>query len=496
MESISYERMSPDSEEYKERYKKERVREHAITSRIFGALAISQIESSRNLESDTYRKRGEERNFSYLKFEWATAFRNAGSRFLAEMFSSPELKASLLDFLISNGVIPDDSDFESTVDALNKDEELCEQLPNELIEAATRGHIERKRAEQEAFEKTELPQLLDRVNEYVTTAIEQGILPVELERWIHTRDSTVVMPMDEIMAARYGGESYGGYYPESGIHLNPKLSPEEKVHTLTHEFFHALSGNRVNKTTKIKEFELSDGTILRDENVEFDHQRSGLGFSEDDPNRVERFKWLNEAMTERLAVTVAGAEEAEFYKQEIELANVLEKNLGEDAAPLFTNAYFENFKPEAEDAQEHFRRLIRAIDAKFGPQFLVKLDKFIHEQRDDKGRQFHWMKGVEIALDMWNTHGDNFPQFLEDWIEERRATKAIGIHIVDQLESSQPDYIAGIKSPYVFRTQFDELWESDLKAHLPEISEQEAMAVKYTVLNLLLKKINRQTKRH
>lgn len=170
----------------------------------------------------------------------------------------------------------------------------------------------------------------------------------------------------------------------SSVHLgiNTNFSGDEKEmkadlqHTFNHEMLHVVSGKLFLTTPR----------HLGVFNTE--KYRTGLFFGprENDGN-VERFEWLNEAVTETLALDMDKGKNIKFpsyYSEERLLLSLLMNGpVGKSGFKIdkkkFTNAYFEDY--EANDAVEirlqYWKELMHAVNDLYYPGFLVKIDKII-----------------------------------------------------------------------------------------------------------------------
>lgn len=146
-------------------------------------------------------------------------------------------------------------------------------------------------------------------------------------------------------------------------------------HLYTHEMLHALSGRTLVLRT--------DAPLAY---MEFEAQRIGFRFQN---VKQGRFRWLNEAITEELAIGLTGDKEDRIYKQERNLYKLL-RTKGKMVIPeeLFLAAYFENYDPSLPPGERipQWKKLYSAINEAYEPGFLVRLDKMIQ-----KG-------GIETAL--------------------------------------------------------------------------------------------------
>lgn len=177
----------------------------------------------------------------------------------------------------------------------------------------------------------------------------------------------------------------GGVYNSDqilvGIDLNGQKDLEAvKVHSrhiFNHEMLHAISGVLYVTSTK-------QTGLYRTQ-----RQRTGLRFELMGENEFERFAWLNEALTETLALELDKNIDRDLapYKSERTLLSLLingpagGKVVGVERAK-FSHAYFENYEPkdEPESRLQGWKDLMHTINEKYYPGFLVKVDKLIKEK--------------------------------------------------------------------------------------------------------------------
>lgn len=150
---------------------------------------------------------------------------------------------------------------------------------------------------------------------------------------------TAVLPSGEITIVRQGNRNFEDY--------------QEYVYT--HEMLHGVSGLAVlgSKTKEEKAFE----TQL---------QRLGLLV-------MGRFRWLNEAITERLSLKLTARQDSISYEDErFILQSMIDGGVPEE---LFFEAYFQDQK--SDKGSEAMNRLIKTINKELGPRYLQNLDEAI-----------------------------------------------------------------------------------------------------------------------
>lgn len=177
----------------------------------------------------------------------------------------------------------------------------------------------------------------------------------------------------------------GGLYGADSILVGINFSGQEdrelikadSQHIFNHEMLHAISGALY--VTRVKRQGLHG----------VQRQRTGLRFESVGENEFERFAWLNEAVTETLALEMDDDLERDLapYREERILFSLLVNGPAGRAIQgverkKFSHAYFENYEPKdaSENRLEHWKELVRSISESYYPGFLVKIDKLIKEK--------------------------------------------------------------------------------------------------------------------
>lgn len=149
-------------------------------------------------------------------------------------------------------------------------------------------------------------------------------------------------------------------------------------HVFDHEMLHAISGSLFITTPK----------HLGLFNTQ--KQRTGLRFDSLGDTKIERFKWLNEAVTETLALDMdkdVERDSAPYKSERLLLSLLINGPAGGDGKHKvdktnFFQAYFENYEPKDSDEirLQYWKELTRSIGASYYSGFLVKIDKLIKEK--------------------------------------------------------------------------------------------------------------------
>lgn len=229
--------------------------------------------------------------------------------------------------------------------------------------------------------------------EKLAAKIQKGVIPLDLaqaqERLAHIR-MTVIDPLNAKV-----NEVWGDYDVTSHTaRVVANIPDKEWEYTMTHELFHALSGQ--------SEAVADDFDGVR---------RGGLGLLSGKVDMV----WLNEAVTEQLTLDFMRKKKSTVYVTYRKLlAKLVEAGVPRDVC---YRAYFENYEITAlgqhrtPALRELFQRADQATQYE-GSGFLVDLSTLIHAH------------SPEEALKLWNQHLDVFPEFLRDWTKKYREARA------------------------------------------------------------------------
>jgi hypothetical protein len=156
-------------------------------------------------------------------------------------------------------------------------------------------------------------------------------------------------------------------------------------HIIFHELIHATSGRMISVENSVFEEVLEDGGDSVEIELEsFNHQRSGLHFFDEKDgsfNEVEnpQFYWLNEAVTESLALEMIEKDENEgflYQPNRMLLQAILEKGNIPVDRQNFYQAYFDNYDSK-KGVIPKFEELIEIIERSYNKGFLFRLDDFI-----------------------------------------------------------------------------------------------------------------------
>lgn len=255
-------------------------------------------------------------------------------------------------------------------------------ISDEFMYAVAKRHVEDIREQEAQLEKI-VEETKTEFKTAVTEAVANGSLPETAAEALHRIDSVVVSLSDRLLAvqsSKLGEADDSGKIRVSNEQLQAHLVPRLKK-TIVHEFLHELSGKSVTVRTKI-----DDGPHQIHHAF---HRKTGVALNDPDlwysPNR-----WLNEAITEWLAIRLSGYKgdtRESAYKgsysyptERQELDHLFASGLEDD---VVTNAYFENFssdQPKGEKGK-HFAKLVQRINAVEGQAGFAKLENehIMHE---------------------------------------------------------------------------------------------------------------------
>lgn len=327
---------------------------------------------------------------------------------LITLSSFPNRVAYLQEFL---GVDQDDV----VTPARFSSENLSDDVLAELIDA----HVTRTRRVMTEL-NTQIPSFFERFDRFIkreeqlvydesamlfnieplSISAFNEIFPVIRTKYSQERERFYVAFADALTVVPIpGGDIAGEYDPSKNAILLfaiPRRSEGAPSRTFTHEVFHGLSG-----VTSLGHFVEDDG---EDFMGDIDIQRLGLQFdhphglyrdtSHTPKEKLPRFTWLNEAVTEELTALSYDCM-PNTYREERkilhDLAMAMEPYSGKkNPFLLFYSAYFEDYDPSQPPGKRvpHWRELQRVINDTFGSGFLVELDKHIRKHGVARGREF------------------------------------------------------------------------------------------------------------
>lgn len=268
---------------------------------------------------------------------------------------------------------------------LDQKEGITRMVPDELFEEMLTCHVERFREESRVFSER-LPELQTRFKTRAEKAIAEGYLTITPEELYRRLGETATELIDVV--ERNLQETYGEYDVSTArVRIGSHVPPEMIELVYAHEQTHGLSGRTVLKRNE-------------EDNPFFDveHQRIGLRFTaRKSERRAEkregqtaypidyteflpqgRFRWLNEAVTETIALYLTGTPDSDSYLEERKLlATMYGKGIPRD---LVLRAYFENYDADAEPSARipAWKTLVAKLDEVYpksgGVPMLLEID--------------------------------------------------------------------------------------------------------------------------
>ncbi|MEQ1499858.1 MAG: hypothetical protein ABL917_00605, partial [Parcubacteria group bacterium] len=209
----------------------------------------------------------------------------------------------------------------------------------------------------------------------VKEAVERGELPQDVLVSLPRLENVTVGILDRlshVSSRTLGSMGHDGTMKINNERLKPEYISSLKK-TMIHEFFHELSGKSITTST----FKGQDGSEKNDMYL----RKTGVSLYSPGVNRRPNL-WLNEAITEWLALRVSKFEDntnAFSYKgstsyvyERMELDSLFDAGLEEK---VVTDAYFENFSTDtSEKSGSKYARLIQRINEIEGPLGLGRIE--------------------------------------------------------------------------------------------------------------------------
>jgi len=273
---------------------------------------------------------------------------------------NPEIKKRLKESI--PGAFSEDG--ESVIVDVPQAISLIKDMALDLYEQILREHATAYAEKDKEFQER-VPAMRSRFLERLGAFVSTGHIALNIKEVEKKASRVNVVAGDYLLYSDFT-DADGDYNPENEVAVIPNgevsivgrrnLTREEhQEYVFTHEMFHAISGIAV--LGKRKEGQQADRPRL---------QKSGLLLE-------GRFRWLNEAITERLALRSLNMKDSDAYNDERDLLEkIIDKGVPED---LFLASYFEDQKPGK--GAPATNKLIRAINEKCGPRFIQELDEII-----------------------------------------------------------------------------------------------------------------------
>ncbi len=286
-------------------------------------------------------------------------------------------------------------------DILAKRIKASNALPPDLLGSLVLGNKTGLSVLEQQLHEKYLPEIINNFKLEIPAFLEQYGISADQAAKALTRIDTLAVHVVDSLVARL--ESMGGYYShhDNQVSVDASLVSERRKQplreVLVHEFFHAISGRLVYKeNTKTTIFvDTEDGEVEEQKtgSVETHYTSGRVGLSFRVPNfeaylfdgnkerGKDRFEWMNEAVTEQLALEFVshiggGTPSGGYHKEREALKLLCEKSNPKISFQLFVEAYFENYEPiENGETIPKWRALREAINKSEGSKFLVEKDE-------------------------------------------------------------------------------------------------------------------------
>ncbi|MBI2411391.1 MAG: hypothetical protein HYV32_05875 [Candidatus Kerfeldbacteria bacterium] len=305
-----------------------------------------------------------EQLFIYDKFERARGFVMSE---IQQMFGASGIRAELQKHF--------GNDF-SQFTASNLYGKIADgSISDDLLFAVAKQHSEHVQQQEEQLEQF-VQQTKQEFKQAVKEAVTNGWLPQEAENALSRIDDVTVClqdKMEDILSSKLGDHSDTGKITVSNEQLQPKLLTRLRK-TIFHELLHEIAGKSINIYTKQDNPLSSVHDLLS--------RKSGVVVKKYDSWEM-KFNWLNEAITEWLAVRLSGYDDDQqenaykgstsYVDERKELDRLFDNGLLEQ---VVTSAYFENVNTNipSEERNQHFIQLIDQVNAIEGRSGFMKLE--------------------------------------------------------------------------------------------------------------------------
>lgn len=271
-------------------------------------------------------------------------------------------------------------------------------------EKILRYHSKEFSLKEERFLKNEWPNYKERFKEKIQTVLQRYNIPIT-EQLIAERLEEVKFSMIDSFESAQEIENASHDVENDVLRVSEQVlvSKAYAEHVIFHEFLHVISGRTITARVSSFQEQLQAGEQPVDiTSQEINQSRSGLFLFNRQKGNIEevvnpRFYWLNEAITESLALELLreGEKEGILYYPERELFTLL---LQQGNPPLtqdiFYQAYFDNYNPQAKKIPS-FSELVRQIDNSYQKGFLLKLEDFYKKNGI--------FKTIEVMQSDWRT---------------------------------------------------------------------------------------------
>lgn len=241
---------------------------------------------------------------------------------------------------------------------------ISHELPPDFLYRVAKRHTEQM-AKRVARAERLVEEYKQEFLQAVRNGVEQGWLPVDLNRAARRLELVKGRIIDQISrprSATLGNHSNDGVIGLSSIQFTQEKKDRLRK-TIFHEFTHEIAG----KSIQIQE--VKDGDRVVDARVH--DRKQGVSFAPYD-SFDHRYTWLNEAITEWLAVRLSGYDGDQddfsfqgsysYAAERVELDRLFRSGLEESVA---LQAYFEDIDKTipVQEQGKHFAHLLKQVNA-------------------------------------------------------------------------------------------------------------------------------------
>lgn len=243
------------------------------------------------------------------------------------------------------------------------------ELPADFLYRVAKRHTEQM-AERVASAERLVEEYKQEFLQALQNGADQGWLPVDLDRAARRLELVKGRMIDQISRPRSG--TLGNHSNDGVIGLSSIQFTQEKKDrlrkTIFHEFTHEIAGKSI-QIQKVKDGDRVTNTRVHD-------RKQGVSFVPHD-SLDHRYTWLNEAITEWLAVRLSGysgdQDDSSFQgsysytAERVELDRLFRSGLEENTV---LQAYFENIDRTIplKEQGKHFAHLLKQVNAVEGDQ--------------------------------------------------------------------------------------------------------------------------------
>ncbi len=275
------------------------------------------------------------------------------SRFFEDIIASPAFAGRIRELVTDT---PPEGD---TPKIIIMRKFLSGELDDEVFEEMLRIHVENfKRKTAEFAQK--LLEIKARFRSRALEAIASGYLPITVEELDRRMEATTVELCDSV---ENQFDDFDGDHNVETEHIRIGSHVPEAYwdHAITHESIHALSGRTVIHQSG--------------ERPRLGHQRLGVRFASAWADKKKaRFRWLNEAITERITIDLLGESDGSYDTEREVLQGLIDRGIPREE---LYRAYFENYDAKAAVPIPAWKKLTETIKEIYpeGMREFVRLDE-------------------------------------------------------------------------------------------------------------------------